>query len=75
MWSDGNGLYFQINEPLRPFNSFLYREIKHMKDYTGGRNQWLSCDIFKTGDYENLIDTMLTLRKSPAETGAERYAA
>ena len=75
MWSDGNGLYFQINEPIQPFNSFLYRSIKHMKDYSGGYNQWLSCDIFKTGDYENLTDIMLTLRKISAETGAERHVA
>ena len=73
MWNDGNGLYFQINQPLRPFNSFLYRSITHMKDYTGGTNQWLSCDIFADGEYENLIDTLLALRK-PSEMEVRRAA-
>ena len=73
MWSDGNGLYFQLNQPFRPFNAFLYRSIKHMKDYSGGRNQWLDCDLFASGEYERLIDTVLELRTTMKED--LRYAA
>jgi len=62
MWGEGDGLYFQINQPLQPFNSFLYRTIKHMKDYTGGYNQWILCELFADSDYETLIDTLLVLR-------------
>ena len=64
MWGDSNGLYFQLNQPLRPFNSFLYRSIKHMKDYSGGTNQWLPCDIFADGDYDRLIYIMSALNTS-----------
>ena len=71
LWSEGNGLYFQINEPLRPFNSFLYRSIKHMKDYTGGSNQWLPCAMFEIGAYESVVMTLSMLRR----VEAVRYAA
>ena len=73
MWGDDNGLYFQINQPLQPFNAFLYRSIKNMKDYSGGHNQWLPCDMFAVGDYERLIKTALELRITTKE--AERRAA
>ena len=72
MWDDGNGLYFQISQPLQPFNGLLYREIKHMKDYSGGRNQWLSCDLFAVGDYEQIIGILMKLRE---ERGVVRRAA
>jgi hypothetical protein len=72
MWSEGNGLYFQLNQPTRPFNSFLFRSIKHMGDYSGGTNQWLPCSLFATGDYERLIDIVSALNTSK---GAEQYAA
>lgn len=72
MWGYENGLYFQLNQPLQPIDCFLYRTIRNMKDYSGGRNQWLSCDMFKAGDYERLINIMLALNTSK---GAERRAA
>ena len=67
MWDDGNGLYFQINQPWQPLDGFLYRTIKHMKDYSGGTNQWLPCDIFAVGDYEKLIEIMSALNISKEE--------
>ena len=73
MWNDGSGIYFQINQPARPFNSFLYRSVKHMKDYTGGPNQWLPCDMFAGSGYEELIETLSALRK-PSGTEV-RHAA
>ncbi len=72
MWGDGNGLYFQISQPCRPFTSFLYRGITHMKDYVGGYNQWLPCVLFEDGDYEKLTATLLALRDTAVEV---RYAA
>jgi len=68
MWDDGNGLYFKINQPLSPFNSFLYRKIKHMKDFSGGSNQWMDYELFKVGDYETILDMLLILRKSATTT-------
>ena len=67
IWDEDNGLYLQINQPIRPFNSFLYRTIKHMKDYSGGHNQWLPCDIFASGDYERLVQIMSALNKTKGE--------
>jgi hypothetical protein len=68
---------------LRPFNSFLYRSIKYMKDCSGGYNQWLPCELFAAGDYDALLDILLALRKTaenaPEETFkievVERYVA
>ena len=60
----GNGLYFQINQPLQPLNSFLYRSIKHMKDYSSGSNQWMDVDLFEARDYEAVLDMLLALQKS-----------
>ena len=67
MWGEGNGLYFQISQLIQPFNRFLFREIKHMKDYSGGTNQWLPFSLFEDGAYEMLMDTLIKLRKA---TGA-----
>ena len=75
MWGDDNGLYFQINQPLQPFDAFLYRSIKHMKDYSSGHNQWLGCELFEDGDYERLIDTVLELRTTFKMTEVEQRAA
>jgi len=64
MWGDGNGLYFQISQPLAPFNSFLYRTVSNMNDYSGGPNQWMHYELFASGDYDAVIDTLLKLRKN-----------
>ena len=61
-WDETNGLYFQISQPLPPFNSFLYRSINHMKDLSGGMNQWLPCALFRAGDYDGLLEILLAMR-------------
>jgi hypothetical protein len=75
LWADGNGVYFVINQPLQPFNSFLYRHISHMKDYSGGPNQWMGCELFENADYEAVLDMLLALR-DPAKAGVvDRHVA
>ena len=65
MWDEGNGLYFQINQPLPPLNSFLYHSINHMKNCSSGaKNKWMDFDLFENGDYETVLDMLLALRKS-----------
>ena len=64
MWGGANGLYFQISQALPPFNSFLYRSISHMNDFSGGMNQWLPCALFRAGDYDGLIEAMLAMREA-----------
>lgn len=62
MWSEENGLYLQIFQVIGCRQDFLYRTITHMKDYHGGRNQWLPCDLFKIGDYDELVSTLSKLQ-------------
>ena len=73
MWSEGNELYVQLSQSSMGWQSFLYRQISHMKDYTGGRNQWLPADMFASGKYAELVDTLLALRKPSKEEAG--YAA
>ena len=73
MWSEGNGLYFKINQPLSMQNGiFPYRSINHLKDYRGGQNNWLPCIIFESADYQKLMDTLLELKEPD---GVSRNAA
>ncbi len=43
MWNDDTGIYISMNKdfPKATWGQVLYRTIKHMKDYTGGTNNWL----------------------------------
>lgn len=73
MWSEGSGLYLQLSQSAIGWQSFLYRQISNMKDYTGERNQWLPAELFASGKYVELMDILLSLRK-PSKEEAE-YAA
>ena len=64
MWGDCNGLYLQIFQSVTRRQEFLYRQISHMKDYSGGPNLWISCGLFAAGEYERLLDKMLALNTS-----------
>lgn len=64
IWNASGGVYLQINQPIRPFNSFLFRTIRHIKDYTGGGNQYISAGIFENQEYEHLCSVLLRLKKS-----------
>lgn len=67
MWGDGNGLYMQIFQSLSQRQEFLYRHIINMTDYRGGHNQWISCSLFASGDYEGLIGVVSSLKKPSGE--------
>ena len=58
MWSKNNGLYLQLSQFIPNRQALLYRNISHMKDYTGGINQWISCNLFAAGAYEELVDVL-----------------
>lgn len=53
MFSNGTGLYITINEPWGGGHgkamNFLYRTIQHMKDYTGGSNNYITDSIIEEG--------------------------
>lgn len=62
MWSEGNGIYISMNKdfPGASWGQILYRRIKHMKDFTGGTNNWYKfSDMF---DLQKFISTMLRLK-------------
>lgn len=42
MWENGNGIYVMMNKdfPDRPSGDVLYRTVRHMKDWTGGGNNY-----------------------------------
>lgn len=69
LWSEGNGVYFKLEETCGHPHMLLYRNIRHMKDYTGGPNLWLSRDIFIEQDYERLCSLLLGLKTSEVCNG------
>lgn len=52
MWKDKLGIYISMNKdfPNAPWGQVLYRTIKHMKDYTGGSNNWLRFELLAKPD-------------------------
>lgn len=73
MWGEGNGLYLQMYQSVTRRQDFLFRDIAHMKDYSGGANQWLPGSLFAAGEYERLMDILLLLQDTPKE--GERLAS
>ncbi len=71
MWAPENGVYVTMNKdfPNAPWGQVLYRSIKHMKDYSGGVNQWLPYEALKSP--EVLKQRILTLRKGGQSNGEE----
>ncbi len=63
MWGPENGVYVMMNKdfPNMPGGQVLYRSIKHMRDFSGGVNQWLPYEALKSP--EELKQRILTLRK------------
>lgn len=62
MWTEHLGVYISMNKdfPNAPWGQVLYRTIKHMKDYTGGSNNWLKFELL--GKPQELKDTIMRLR-------------
>ncbi len=71
MWGDSNGIYLQISNPCYSLQGFLYRKIKHINDYTGECNIWLSEELFMNGDYEVVLNILSSINatKNHAEVG------
>lgn len=71
MWQ-GNGLFVQFSQPCcQGENVMLYRTIRHSKDYTGGRNLYLTCRDLAEMSYPDLLFLLAALR----EEGAHERAA
>ena len=71
MWQT-NGLYVQLSQPcFDRENVLLYRTIRHSKDYTGGRNLYLTRRDLAEMSYPDLLFMLAALR----EEGAYERAA
>jgi hypothetical protein len=72
MWGPENGVYVTMNKdfPKALWGQVLYRSIKHMKDYTGGPNNWFGFELLQFP--EALRERVLTLRKGGQKNGEER---
>ena len=61
MWSEGNGIYVSMNKdfPNSLWGQVLYRTVKHMKDWTGGSNNYVHFDTLgKPGELEKILSRL-----------------
>lgn len=67
MWGEGNGLYIQLSEPCFGGSCVLYRTIKHLKDYTGGYNNFLTTDYMRETEYCRMVALFLSYYAGKSE--------
>lgn len=66
MWA-GGGIYIMITQASFARESLvLYREARHIRDYSGGRNRFLPRNALNTMSYRQLLDTFSAPRKEGA---------
>lgn len=63
MWQ-GNGLYVQLSQPCYDRERvLLYRTVRHNKDYTGGRNLYLTRRDLAEMSYPDLLFLLAAVRE------------
>lgn len=63
MWENG-GICVCISQPcLAGVDTVLYRSIRHVRDYKGGHNQFVSRSELATMSYDQFLNRLLTVRK------------
>lgn len=63
MWENG-GIFISLGQILSDKRTvLLYRTVRHIRDYTGGRNQFLTADDLRELSYPALLETFSALRK------------
>ncbi len=63
MW-ENNGIYVDISQPgLGGSRVLLYRTTRNIRDYSGGRNNFLTLDDLRKLSYPALLDKLGALRK------------
>lgn len=60
MFSEGRGVYLTISSGAFGHDGFMARSITHMKDYTGGNNQWF--DRSKLRDFPEMNEILKRFR-------------
>ena len=64
MWSEGNGLYVQLSQHCCDRERvLLYRTVRHSKDYTGGRNLYLTRRDLAEMSYPDLLFLLAAVRE------------
>lgn len=60
MWSENKGIYVNLDD-----DTFLYRTVSHMQDYSGCTNNFIYSSWHKNykQSYEEVIDSILKLNK------------
>ena len=63
MWNN-SGIYIMITQARFGLEELvLYREARHIRDYSSSRNRFLPRDALKTMSYSRLLNEFRTLRK------------
>lgn len=63
MWEDG-GIYVCLGQPaLGKENVLYYRTVRHVRDFKGGYNHFITRSELKKWSYGQLLDTLNALRK------------
>lgn len=70
MWED-NGIYVNLSQSVCGERIIYYRTIRHMKDYTGGHNHYLTRSDLQKLPYDRLLAALAALRR---KNGYERAA-
>ena len=75
MWEDG-GIYIQLSQPCCGRERvFLYRTVRHPRDYTGGHNNFLTVKDMRKLSYSELLEKFGALRKEGGSHGRHDCAA
>lgn len=63
MWEDG-GLYIDISQPcIGGEDAVLYRTVRHIKDYSGGHNNFITRWELENLSYDQFMDRLNRLKK------------
>lgn len=63
MWED-SGIYIQLSQPCCDrARVLLYRTVRHIRDYTGGHNNFLTVNDLRKLSYSELLEKLGALRK------------
>ena len=62
MWGT-NGIYIDISDFCGLNDAILYRSVRHMKDYAGGQNRYVSRPEWSGMSYQDLLKRLSALRE------------
>ena len=62
MW-EKNGIYIDISDFCGLNDAILYRTVRHMEDYAGGQNRYVSRSEWSGMSYQDLLNRLSALRE------------